>query len=257
MKHIVVKLWGVQFRSAFSRIGDLRSVIPSGLHILSLTATATTETFHVISKQLSLVKPVLVGLPPHRPNIVIEVHLKVGMEIFVAYLCDESVAKRGRFPKTVIYVRTFADCSNVYILLKHKLGKFFTDPPGYPNHADYLLIDMFTAVQTREKKDEVLRLFTQKGGKLRMILATTAFGMGVDCPDIRRLIHWGTPSTIEEYVQEIGRSERDSDASKAILYQGVGGRNAQHLTLRTILKILQIVDADCYFKNFCYIQKVV
>ena len=109
--------------------------------------------------------------------------------------------------------------------MKHYLGENFTDPAGYPNHADYRLIDMFTAVQTRDKKEDVLKLFSQKDGKLRLILATTAFGMGVDCPDIRRIIHWGIPSTLEEYVQETGRSGRDGNISKAILYKGVGGRN--------------------------------
>ena len=68
---------------------------------------------------------------------------------------------------------------------------------------------MFTAVQTKQQKKEVLKLFSQKDGKLRMILATTAFGMGMDCPDVRRIICWGLPSTVEEYVQEIGWSGRD------------------------------------------------
>lgn len=71
-----------------------------------------------------------------------------------------------------------------------------------------------------------MKLFTQVNGKLRIVIATTAFGMGVDCPDIRRVIHWGIPSTLEEYVQETGRSGQDGESSVAILYQGVGGRNA-------------------------------
>ena len=82
-----------------------------------------------------------------------EVLSKVGMDKFVQCLSEEMKAKQASFPKTVVYVRTFADCSNIYILLKHNLGKYFTDPPGYR------LIDMFTAIQTREKKDEVLKLF--------------------------------------------------------------------------------------------------
>lgn len=85
---------------------------------------------------------------------------------------------------------------------------------------------MFSAVFTIEKKEEVLALFKHTGSKLRLVIATTAFGMGIDCPDIRRVIHWGIPTTLEEYVQETGRCGRDGEASIAILYRGIGGRNA-------------------------------
>ena len=65
---------------------------------------------------------------------------------------------------------------------------------------------MFTKVMTTEKKEEVLRLFTENNGTLRIVIATTAFGMGSDCPDIRQVIHWGSPTTQKEYAQETGRS---------------------------------------------------
>ena len=104
--------------------------------------------------------PVIVVLPPDRPTIALEVHSKVSVEQFVVFLCDEMKAKRTMFPKTVLYVRTLADCSNVYyLLLKQVLGKYFTDPAGYPSHPDYHLIDMFTVVQATEKKKEMLCIF--------------------------------------------------------------------------------------------------
>ncbi len=53
-----VKIWGEKFRPTFSEIGDLRSIIPSGINVLALTATATTETYNIISHQLSMMKPV-------------------------------------------------------------------------------------------------------------------------------------------------------------------------------------------------------
>ena len=77
---------------------------------------------------------------------------------------------------------------------------------------------MFTRVLTPAKKDEVLASFSQEDGKLHLLVATTAFGMGIDCSDIRRIIHWGMPATLEEYVQETGTSGRDGKPSQAILY---------------------------------------
>ena len=106
------------------------------------------------------------------------------------------------------------------------MGVAFSEPPGYPNLPGFRLVDMFSAVLTNEKKKEVLEYFAKSGGKLRLIIAINAFGMGIDCPDIRRIIHWGMPNTLEEYVQETGRSGRDGESSTAILYQGKGGRYA-------------------------------
>ena len=221
-----VKLWGGVFRPQFAEIGVLRSIIPSAVHILALTATATKETFYVISNQLSMVKPVLVGLPPNRENIMFEVHHKIDIDSFATNLSDELKEKQMSFPKTIIYVRSHMDAIKIYSFLKKSLGKFYTFPPDYPNHQDYRLIDMFISAFTDHRKEEVLSLFTRPKRILRLIIATTAFGLGVDCPNIRRIIHWGFPSTLEEYVQETGRSGRDGEAAKVIVYRGVGARHA-------------------------------
>ena len=85
---------------------------------------------------------------------------------------------------------------------------------------------MFTSVLTIDKKEQVLKLFTEPEGNLRLLVATTSFGMGIDCPDIRRIIHWGVPTTVEEYAQETGRAGRDGKLAVAILYEGVGEKYA-------------------------------
>ena len=81
---------------------------------------------------------------------------------------------------------------------------------------------MFSRVLPTAKKDQVLSHFSQRNGKVRVVIATTAFGMGIDCPDIRRVVHWGMPAPLEEYIQETGRAGRDSEPSLAILYRGKG-----------------------------------
>ena len=80
----------------------------------------------------------------------------------------------------------------------------------------YLLVDVYSRVSTIEKKEEVLQSFCVCGGKLR-------FGLGIDCPDIRRIIHWGLPTSMEEYVQEAGCAGRDGIEATALLYAGKRG----------------------------------
>ena len=221
-----IKTWGDEFRQTFSEIGNLRSVIPTTVNVLALTATATTETFYVVTKRLSMDNPRLVALPPYRDNISYTVHSKTDVDQLTDWIVKELKDKRKIFPKTVIYVRSYTDCSSIYVLLKQKLGPTFTEHPGCPNVTGYRIIDMFTRVLTEQKKDEVLQSFSVIDGVLRLVIATTAFGMGIDCPDIRRIVHWGIPSTMEEYVQETGRCGRDGNPSTAILYEGKGGKHA-------------------------------
>ena len=221
-----VKTWGDEFRKAFAVIGELRSLLPTSVNLMALTATATIETFQVIVKRLSLNKPILIGLPPNRNNIYYAVDNEKDVYDLTDKLAEEIKTMRCAFSKTVLFVRTYQDCSNIYLLLKKKMGEAFTEPLGFPNMPGHRLVDMYTRVATAEMKKEVLESFCTNGGNLRLIIATTAFGMGIDCPDIRQIIHWGLISNIEDYVQEMGRAGRDGSNSTALLYGSKGSRHA-------------------------------
>ena len=68
---------------------------------------------------------------------------------------------------------------------------------------------MFTACTILSVKDAILESFCKSDGILRVVIVTVAFGMGLDCPNVRRVMHWGPSSDIEQYVQETGRGGRD------------------------------------------------
>ena len=68
---------------------------------------------------------------------------------------------------------------------------------------------MYTRCQDKDVKEEIIQSFCGQQGSLRIVIATIAFGMGLDCPDMRQIIHWGPSLDIESFLQEVGRGGRD------------------------------------------------
>lgn len=218
---------GDSFREAFARIGELRSIIPDDVHIIALTATATMETFHVVKSRLSLIDPVIVAMSPDRPNLKLSVIPLPKMEDFAKRLSEELNQKRLNYPKSIIFCRSYQDCSSLYANIIHCLGNNKTEPPGYPNLLKYRMISMYSRASSPEMKEKVTLAFCQQDHVLRIVLATTAFSMGLDCPDVHQVIHWGTPNDPEQYVQEIGRGGRDGKKSNAVLMHGKLSRHVK------------------------------
>ena len=80
---------GDSFIVTYSQLGDIRSLLPSNIHIIALTATATKETLKVVSNRLSLESPVLVGLPPDRKNIFYNVQAMLSVDVFCVQISAE------------------------------------------------------------------------------------------------------------------------------------------------------------------------
>ena len=87
-----VKTWGDKFRTAFAYIGELRSLLLSGVRVMALTATTTTMTYHVVCDRLSMVNPVLIAMPPHRLNKMYRVHTS-RLEDLSTEICEELATK--------------------------------------------------------------------------------------------------------------------------------------------------------------------
>ena len=83
-----------------------------------------------------------------------------------------------------IYGRSFGVSGDIYLYFKDRLGAAFTNPEDAPDLPEFRLVDMFTSITNPAHKTEILRLF-KNDGNLRIVVVTVAFGMGVDCPDIR------------------------------------------------------------------------
>lgn len=136
------------------------------------------------------------------------------------------------------------------------MGKRITDPPGaqYDGHLESRLVEVFTAVSTPQMREAVLKEFCKCDTRLRLLIATTAFGMGVDCPDIERIINWGCPNTLEELVQETGRGGRDGRLVQAILYPTRCGKKVTHA-----MKNYQSNNDTCrrrkLFESFLFYEK--
>ena len=193
---------------------------------MALTATATKQTVRFISEHLAMHNPVTIGLSSNRPNIRYVVQPAKGLHELSSMLADELVQERTKTPKTVVFCRTLSDCADLFSSIKAKLGPKMTEPPGLPNIIELRLITLFTSATTSETREEVLAVFHEKNSILRLIIASSAFGLGVDIPDITRIVNWGLPNTLEELVQETGRAGRDGSPAEAILYFRNTGKKA-------------------------------
>ena len=181
---------GETFRREFYNIGEVRSHIPCDVKILALTATATMVTRQSICKILGMTNPAVVSESPNKPNIKYTLCLNPDtLEETFPPLVEEIKRYRQTTQRTIVFCRTYNACGQIYLFLKCRLWKEITEPVGAPDVAQFRLVDMFSACTHPKVKDTILRLFSTPNSILRVVIATMAFGMGLDCPNIRRVFH--------------------------------------------------------------------
>ena len=199
--------------------------MPNKLNILALTATATQETLKCVISRTSMQDPVIIGLPPDRPNIKLSVQSSPGIPKMCEWLAKELLEKRTATLKTVVFCRSLRHCADMCVIMRKLLGEKITEPPGLPdNMVQYRLIDIFTAASDKDIREEILAEFSKSNSSIRLLIASTTFSLGVNCVDISRIINYGIPSTLEELVQEMGRAGRNGCPAEAILYHKVVGK---------------------------------
>lgn len=220
MTHLLYLFRGDRFRVDFARLGEVRSLIPPHVHILALTATATKATRKIVMKRLSMKSSEIVSVTPDKPNLIYLVQDKPNtIEDAVSPLIEK--LRLHQLPsnhKIIIFCRTYDECSKMYRLFKLFLGINFTEPVGAPDLARFRTVDMFCKCTEVSVKECIVSSFCNPSSPLRVVIATIAFGMGLDSPCVRQTIHWSPSSQLEDYVQETGRSGRDGELSPAALY---------------------------------------
>lgn len=188
--------------------------------------------------------PVLVAQSPNKPNIRYSVvHKPETMEEVFAPMVEELRKKRGTMERTIVFGQTYDECTSLYLFFRYRLSSELSEPPGLQQFAKYRLVDMFTACTHPSVKNTILERFKDPKSSLRIVIATIAFGMGLDCSDIRRVIHWGVPSDVESYIQETGRVGRDGREASAVLYYG--GRDMMGTRVEDPMR------EYCYMKEGC------
>ena len=186
-----ISQWGYDFRPSYRHIADIREQLP-GVPVLALTATATPEVVDDIQERL-LFKEKNVFLKSFtRPNLAYIIRRTEDKLNTLLYIL-------GKVPGTaIVYTRSRKQT---------KEAALFLQQAG-------ISADFFHAGLNREEK--AIRQHRWKNNECRVIVATNAFGMGIDKPDVRLVVHLDMPGSLEEYFQEAGRAGRDSRKAFAV-----------------------------------------
>jgi RecQ family ATP-dependent DNA helicase len=192
-----ISSWGNSFRSDYKKLDFIKDLVPE-VPILALSATATLQVVGDIKTSLNLVNPKIVKHSVDRNNLYIEIQERNEntFDEKILYLL-EKYKNEGR---VLIYCKTVDDTDK----LAEKIA----------NHG--FKCKSYHAQKTNKERTETQREFTEN--EINVIVATIAFGMGINIPDIRALIHYNCSSDIESYVQEIGRAGRDNKKSECHMF---------------------------------------
>ena len=225
--------WGHDFRPDYARIGQARKQLGSP-PCIALTATATDLVRRDIADQLHLRDPAQFVTGFDRPNLTYAV-------IEARKEADKLAALAGslrRMPgPAVIYASSRARCETVGQFLERELRRSTV---------------IYHAGLSRDERAEAQDRFMS--GEVETVVATNAFGMGVDKSDIRSVIHYNLPGTLEAYYQEAGRAGRDGGQARCVLLYAPGDRFLQEMFIENeypapdavyrVYETLRRLDAD-------------
>ncbi len=187
-----ISQWGYDFRPSYLKITELRKLLPDA-PILALTATATKDVVKDIQNKLQFEQENVIKTSFNRENLVYYVKRS---DSKLQDLLKIAVSIKG---SGIVYLRSRKKTAEVSAFLNNK----------------NIVADFYHAGLSYE--DRLDKQWQWLEGKIRIIVATNAFGMGIDKPDVRFVVHLSLPDSLEEYFQEAGRAGRDKKKSFAVL----------------------------------------
>jgi len=192
-----ISQWGYDFRPAYLNIASIRQYVPK-VPILALTATATPEVVDDIQEKLHFKEKNVFSKSFERRNLTYNVYEKNDKIGALLQLCEKSKGTG------IVYVGTRKETKEIAYVLQQN---------GFP--ADFYHGGLDT--ETRTQKQELWMRHPNK-----IMVATNAFGMGIDKPNVRFVIHLHIPESLEAYFQEAGRAGRDEKEAQAYLFYNQG-----------------------------------
>ncbi len=206
--HTIVQ-WGHDFRPAFGSIGEARARLGNP-PVLALTATATEEVAAEILHSLHATEAVRINTGTDRDNLFFSVHPTVSNPAKFARILAMLERERGT---GIIYTASVRSADELY--------EFLTDHGVSVGHYH----GKMTAKSRREVQEQFMR------GGHKVMIATKAFGLGIDKPDIRFVYHFEFPDSLETYYQEAGRAGRDGKNAHAVLLYRLEDKRIQSFFL--------------------------
>lgn len=224
--HCISK-WGHDFRPSYLRISEIRHDIGDSVPVLALTASATEEVVKDIMERLAFREAKVIRGPFARPNLSYVVRMAEDAKKETAHIA-ESLPGSG-----IVYCQTRKECEQTAAFLQKSGIVCEAYHAGLPPQTR-------SAVQEKWMK-----------GDVRIMAATSAFGMGIDKADVRFVIHTALPDSLESYYQEAGRAGRDGKRSYAVLLYSekdvTRGYGLIDREFPSIERIKDIYDAVCSF----------
>jgi ATP-dependent DNA helicase RecQ len=199
-----VSQWGHDFRPDYLRLAELREVVDAPM--IALTATATAQVMAEIEDRLALRDALCVRTDLGRPNLTFSVHALRGQALRVERLLAEIEAAGLR-------TRRGAGRGIVYCSTRKT-----TDSVAKSLRAAGIAVGHYHAGRTKLARERAQQAF--EAGRTRVLVATNAFGMGIDIPDVRLIVHFQAPGSLEAYYQEAGRAGRDGEPANCVMFFG-------------------------------------